>query len=78
LLIFVALLFDLMHYLAGTALWFGYFRHKERTEIGLEDEFLAPVWLNWPTWILFSLKVACTILAYCWFIIPFLAHRFLG
>lgn len=72
----LALFFDLAQYLLGTIIWFAYFRNKERAGTSEDQEFLAPASLNWPTWILFFLKVACTLIAYLWFIIPFLVQKF--
>lgn len=76
--IFVALFFDFLQYLLGTVIWYGYFRYKERLGAEPDDQFLAPAWLNWPTWALFALKMVCTFIAYLFFIIPFLARRFVG
>lgn len=74
----LALFFDLIQYLLGTTIWFAYFRHKERAGTPADQEFLAPAALNWPTWILFFLKVACTLISYLGFIIPFLVQKFMN
>lgn len=78
LFVFLALFFDLTHYLLGTIIWFTYFRRKERAGTSADQDFLAPASLNWPTWILFFLKVACTVVSYLWFIIPFLVQKFVN
>lgn len=76
LFIFLALFFDLLQYLLGTFTWFLYFRKKERAGTAPDKEFLAPVWINWPTWSLFCLKAAAMLVAYVGFILPFLFTTF--
>lgn len=76
LFIFLALFFDLLQYLVGTFTWFVYFRNKERAGTPPEEEFLAPAWINWPTWALFCVKAACMLIAYLGFIFPFLFTTF--
>ena len=76
LFIFLSLLFDFLQYLLGTTIWFGYFRHKEKQGTKEGTEFLAPPQLNWPTWVLFYLKSAMMLIAYCCYIIPFLVSSF--
>jgi len=77
LFIFLALLFDLLQYLAGTVIWFLYFRHKERHGTSETEEFVAPEKLTWPTWILFYLKSTMMFVAYAVYIIPFVARKFI-
>jgi hypothetical protein len=48
---------DLLHYVVATAVWGGYSRKKDKEGVGEEDEFVAPVWLNWPAISFFVLKV---------------------
>lgn len=76
LFIFLALFFDLLQYLVGTFTWFVYFRSKERAGTPDDAEFLAPAWINWPTWFLFSVKAACMLVAYLGFILPFLLNTY--
>jgi hypothetical protein len=76
LFIFLALFFDLLQYLVGTLTWFVFFRNKERAGTSADKEFLAPAWINWPTWFLFCLKAACMLVAYLGFILPFLFSTF--
>jgi len=76
LFIFLALFFDLLQYLVGTFTWFGYFRMKERAGTPENAAFLAPAWINWPTWFLFSVKAGCMLIAYLGFILPFLFTTF--
>ena len=64
LFIFLAITLDFLQYLAGTAIWFMYFRYKEKRGITEEDGFEAPEQLNWPTWSLFCLKSAMMLIAY--------------
>jgi len=73
LFIFLALLFDFLQYVLGTTIWFVYFRYKEKKGTKGTDEFLAPTWINWPTWVLFYLKSVMMLVAYACYIIPFLA-----
>lgn len=74
--IFLALLLDLLQYILGTIIWFLYFRHRESKGTKQSDEFLAPPQLNWPMWLLFYLKAVAMLVAYGWYIVPFLAARF--
>jgi len=77
LFIFFALLLDLLQYLAGTTIWFAYFRFKESNGTKLTDDIVAPAWLTWPMWCLFYLKAVSMLIAYCAFVVPFLASKFL-
>ncbi|MBU8920576.1 MAG: hypothetical protein KOO63_01835 [Bacteroidales bacterium] len=53
----ISLALDLLHYVAGTVIWGTYHRYKEtRSNVDKETEFLAPLWLNWPTNVLFWAK----------------------
>jgi hypothetical protein len=55
---------DVLQYLYGSAAW-GYFhRWKEKQKIGEEAEFLAPREINWPTIILFWLKLSLIVVTY--------------
>jgi hypothetical protein len=74
--IFLSLLFDFLQYLLGTAIWFAYFRYKEKQGTKESADFLAPPALNWPTWGLFYLKSAMMLIAYGCYIIPYLASKF--
>jgi len=74
--IFLALFFDFLQYLVGTTTWFVYFRYKERRGTSPGDEFLAPPQLNWSTWTLFYLKAAAMLVAFGYYLIPFLAAKF--
>ena len=73
--IFLALLFDFAQYLLGTTIWFVYYRYKERKGTRETSEFLAPPQLNWPMWGLFYLKSAMMLIAYAYYIIPFLGSK---
>jgi hypothetical protein len=74
--VFLALLFDFLQYLLGTTIWFAYFRYKEKRGSKENAEFLAPTQLNWPTWTFFYLKSALILVAYCRYILPYIASRF--
>ncbi|MBI5281694.1 MAG: hypothetical protein HY858_08445 [Candidatus Solibacter usitatus] len=76
LLMAVTLTIDLIHYLLGTIILFLYFRHKEKAGTKRDDEFTMTEALTWPTWILFYLKTGTMLMAYSWFLIPFLWARF--
>lgn len=76
LFIFLSLIFDFLQYLLGTTIWFIYFRYKEKQGTKESTDFLASPKLNWPTWGLFFLKSAMMLVAYSFYIIPFLASRF--
>jgi hypothetical protein len=78
LFIFLALIFDFLQYLIATTIWFGYFRYKEKQRVNESDTFLAPAQLNWAGWCLFYLKSAMILIAYAWFIIPFLMQKFVA
>jgi hypothetical protein len=73
---FLALLLDFLQYLSGTMIWHIYFRRKENQGAKLESQVSAPVQLSWPTWIIFYAKSLTVVFAYAWYVIPFLAHRF--
>ena len=75
LFIFLTLLFDFLQYVLGTTIWFLYFRYREKKGTKGNDEFLAPTWLNWPTWMLFYLKSLMMLVAYGFYIIPFLVTK---
>jgi hypothetical protein len=74
--IFLALLLDFLQYVVGTTTWFLYFRYRENIGTKQTDEFLAPPQLNWAAWTLFYLKCIAMVIAYGWYIVPFLASRF--
>jgi hypothetical protein len=76
--VFLALFFDLLQYLIGTATWHIYFRAKERAGAGPDEEFKAPAWINWPTWILFWLKALAMLIAYIGYVLPFLINKFVA
>jgi hypothetical protein len=76
LFIFCALSLDLLQYLVSTAMWHFFFRLKERNHTSPDEEFEAPIWMNWPTWTLFWLKAASMVIAYAFFILPFLVRKF--
>jgi hypothetical protein len=75
-LIVIALSFDLMQYVTGAGAWGIYRRHKERSGISLENEFLAPRTINWVQLVFFWLKLASTILAYVLILRFLAAHVF--
>jgi len=62
---FVAsLVVDLFQYAYAAAAW-GYFhRKKEKSGIGEDSGFGAPIYINWPTIIFFWFKVALAFIGY--------------
>ncbi len=75
-LIVVALIFDLLHYISGTAVWGIYNRMQEKARITQEQEFLAPLKINWPTNFFFWGKTVIMVVAY-FQLLRFLANRLL-
>jgi hypothetical protein len=72
--LFIATLaFDLAQYVYATIAWGIYCRFKEK-ELGPDskDDFYAPSEINWPTWMLFAIKIvllfwgAIELLIYMW------------
>lgn len=61
----VSLASDLLQYISGAAIWGFYCRYKEK-ELGAgnDDEFSAPIWLNWPALVFFWVKHAAVITGY--------------
>jgi hypothetical protein len=78
LFIFLAITFDFLQYIAGTMIWFLYFRYMEKRGTTEEEQFQAPEQLTWPTWSLFYLKLAMMLIAYFGYIIPFLVWKFVA
>jgi len=59
-----ALFFDFVQYLWNATAWGQYHRRQELKGIAVNEEFLAPTWINWPGNGLFVLKVCCLFLCY--------------
>jgi len=66
--------FDLLQYVAGSIIWGSYGRIKEKSGIGVEEEFEAPRQINWITNTLFGLKIVTIICAYV-LILKFLIYK---
>ncbi|HEX2050087.1 MAG TPA: hypothetical protein VHJ34_05550 [Actinomycetota bacterium] len=66
LLVVLALTFDLLHYVWGSAAWGLFGRHKERKIHGREqtEPFDAPTWMNYPTNLFFWGKIVLIVYAY--------------
>ncbi|MEU1276568.1 hypothetical protein [Streptomyces sp. NPDC005799] len=70
-----ALSLDLLQYLYKTSAWAAWTNGKEhelqgndrKASVGDKEAGTAPDWINYPTWVLFILKMACT--AYAYFLI---------
>lgn len=57
---------DLLHYIWATIIW-SYFRWKEEKklkDLSKDPELCAPRWYNYPTWVLFGVKLFFVIAAY--------------
>jgi hypothetical protein len=67
---------DYLQYAVSASIWFLYFRHKENQGIKDDTDFKAPPKLNWPGWVFFYVKSALILIAYGWYIIPFLLRKF--
>ncbi|MCX5636486.1 MAG: hypothetical protein NTX52_02175 [Planctomycetota bacterium] len=59
---------DFLHYLVGTVVWGVYHRYKEK-RTSQNEEFLAPIWINYPANLCFFLKQIAIAIAYILLII---------
>jgi hypothetical protein len=59
-----ALAVDLLQYISGTVTWGWFGRTVELRQIGEEDTFKAPRWINWHTNTLFGLKLLLVAVGY--------------
>jgi hypothetical protein len=72
-----ALALDLLQYSWAAAAWGMFSRHKERTlGRGSTEEFGAPNWINYPTIICFSFKLATLAVAFV-IVLVFLSRHLL-
>jgi hypothetical protein len=55
---------DFLQYIVGTIVWYIYYRFKERRNTPKDEEFLAPVWINYPADTCFALKQIAILVAY--------------
>jgi hypothetical protein len=55
---------DLLQYAVATSIWGIFQRHKEKSGVGEDADFLAPKQFNWPTIVFFVLKAVSIIAAY--------------
>ena len=63
-LLMLGLGLDLLHYVAGTAIWTTFKRVIELRITPEEAEFKAPRWFNWPTNVCFWGKLVAVLAAY--------------
>ena len=63
-LVVLGLLADALQYAYGALAWGAYNRFQEKTGIAEDDDFKAPVWINWPTLAFFWGKLAAISSAY--------------
>jgi hypothetical protein len=73
-LLVIGLGLDLLQYVAGSIIWGSYNSIKEKSRIGVEEEFEAPRPINWITDILFWLKIVPVTCAYI-LILKFLFYK---
>ncbi len=71
-LLLIGLTLDLLHYIVGTIVWDVFHRMKDNEEGVNEDTEIDTSNINWPTDILFYLKIIPIITAYMLIIIYFL------
>jgi hypothetical protein len=67
---------DLLQYISGTIAWGVYGRWKEKSGVGMDEEFEAPASINWASLVFFVVKLVSMAIAY-FFILKFLASRLL-
>jgi hypothetical protein len=62
----IALSIDMFQYMYTAIAWAIFYRVKEVEQIknNVEEDILAPTWMNYPTWILFGFKILGVIAAY--------------
>jgi len=65
-LIVLGLALDLLQYTVATSIWGVFQRHKEKSGVGEDVDFLAPKQFNWPTILFFVLKAVSIIVAYAY------------
>jgi len=63
-LLISALGFDMLQYLYQSIVWAIFYRHHEKKLVDDNTEILAPVEMNYASWVLFGLKVLSVIVAY--------------
>ena len=63
--IVTALACDFLQYVYGSAAWGVFHRIKEKKNRCEDGEIDAPCWINWPTILLFWMKILSTAVAYC-------------
>lgn len=73
----LALSFDLLQYIAGVITWQVFCRHHENNIEKPEGnpELTAPPWINYPTMVLFWLKILSVVVAYV-VLLMYCARRF--
>lgn len=63
-LIVIGLGIDLLQYVVASIIWGTFGRQKEKSGVGIEEEFEAPRELNWPGLVFYGAKVSVIGLAY--------------
>lgn len=66
-----ALVSDFFQYLYATVAWGIFHRRKEKEDKPRQEDFKAPVQINWPTNLFFGLKILCILLAYVFLLLHF-------
>jgi hypothetical protein len=62
----VALACDLFQYTISSVIWSVYYRRKLGENLADGTDFPVPVWLPFPGWCFFILKVGVTLVAWVW------------
>lgn len=73
-LVVSALLLDMLQYMVASAIWYNFYRRKEKEGLSEEEEITHSPWLERPTTLLFAVKVFLMIACYG-FLLVFLLQR---
>lgn len=73
--IMISIGLDFLQYVYTTYVWYFYYRHKEKKNPDLAQQFLVSPKFNWPNFSLFFLKVLGLSVAYGRYILPYLWWR---
>lgn len=76
-LLIAALGLDILQYLYQSIAWAIFYRYHEKKDPKKDPDILASPCMNYPSWLLFILKVLVVIIAYG-FILSYLVNNLLG
>jgi hypothetical protein len=74
-LIVISLILDFSQYLVSHAIWSAYFRRQENKGKDLDDNVYPSSFINWPNLILFYAKSVVLLIAYAFYILPYLSWK---